>query len=51
MTEQLCVSCGKEPAEPGEGTVPLCPACKKLAKGEERGIKLRKPKKRHLRSV
>ena len=41
---QMCLNCGVKPAAAGSGTVPLCPGCKKLAKGEERGVRMA-PKK------
>ena len=40
MDTQLCMNCGENPAEPGKGTVALCTACKALAKGKERGVKM-----------
>jgi hypothetical protein len=40
MSQELCVSCGENPAELGNGTVPLCARCKALANGNERGVKM-----------
>lgn len=38
MSEQMCVSCGENPAEDPSSTVPLCSGCKALASGKERGV-------------
>jgi hypothetical protein len=49
MSEELCANCG-DPADPGSGPVPLCPKCKSLAHGKERGVKMTpKPKSRTKR--
>lgn len=35
-----CLNCG-EPSEPGGDKAPLCMKCKRLAAGNERGVKFR----------
>ena len=44
--QQMCFSCGENPATSHNGTVPLCEKCASLVK-DSRGVKYAEPTKSH----
>ena len=43
---QMCLSCSVHPATTTNGTVPLCAQCASLARGKERGVKMKPTEER-----